>query len=53
MPNKKKINKVPEIEILGTQEKKSAAARQAEIRKTGEYIRTHKQTNTQKVKRAS
>lgn len=53
MPTKKKINEVPEIEILGTQEKKSGAARQAEIRKTGEYIRAHKQVNAGKIKKAS
>jgi hypothetical protein len=53
MPAKKKIIEVPEIEILGTQDKKSAAARQAEIRKTGEYIRAHKQANTGKIKKAS
>lgn len=53
MPVKKKINEVPEIEILGTQEKKSAAARQTEIRKTGEYIRSHKHANAGKIKKAS
>jgi hypothetical protein len=53
MPAKKKINEVPEIEILGTQEKKSTNARQDEIRKTGEYIRAHKQANTRKIKKAS
>lgn len=53
MPAKKKANQIPEIEVLGTQGKKSPAARQAEIRKTGEYIRAHKQANSGKIKKAS
>lgn len=53
MRTKKKANEIPEIEVLGTQQKKSSAARQAEIRKTGEYIRAHKQANSGKIKKAS
>ena len=53
MPIKKKATDSREIEVLGTQQKKSSAARQAEIRKTGEYIRAHKQTSSGKMKKAS
>ena len=53
MPPKNKVNYIPEIETLGTQQKKSTSVRQAEIRKTGEYIRAHKQANAGKVKKAS
>jgi hypothetical protein len=53
MPAQKKVNKTPEIEILGTQQKKTPGARQVEIRKTGEYIRAHKQANSGKIRKAS
>ena len=54
LKNNQELNiRIQEIEILGIQQKKFAAARNAEIRKTGEYIRAYKNSRSGKIKRSS